>query len=56
MNKFTYTVTLQVEVEAFDYSDAWDAVQDAFGTGDQLGVNITQCEFEEKVPRKRKNA
>jgi hypothetical protein len=47
MNTFEYTVTLKVSVEAFDESDAWDAVQDAFGAGDQMGVNVLQCEFEE---------
>lgn len=52
MNKYTYIVKLQVSVDAFDESDAWEAVQDAFGTGDNMGVNVTECEFEEKRKRK----
>lgn len=53
MNTFRYTVKLEVEVEAFDESDAWDAVQDAFGVGDELGVRVTDCEYKEKRARKR---
>lgn len=47
MNKYTYEVHLRVEVEAFDESDAWDAVQDAFGVGDQAGVMVLDCDYEE---------
>lgn len=54
MENYKYTVTLEVEVEAFDESDAWDALQDAFGVGDQMGVNITKCDYEQKVKRVRK--
>jgi hypothetical protein len=54
MEKFVYKVKLTVEVEAFDESDAWDAVQDAFGTGEELGVNVLTCEYEESVAKKRK--
>lgn len=47
MNKYKYRVVLEVEVEAFDESDAWDAVQDAFGVGDNAGVLVTDCEYKE---------
>jgi len=47
MNTYKYTVELTVEVDAFDESDAWDAVQDAFGVGDQMGVVVTNCEYRE---------
>lgn len=54
METYKYTVTLTVEVEAFDESDAWDAVQDAFGVGDSnMGVRVTDCEYREKRARKR---
>jgi hypothetical protein len=53
MNTYQYEVTLKVEVEAFDESDAWDAVQDAFGAGDTLGVNVIECEYKEARARKR---
>ena len=54
MNSFKYTVKLEVEVEAFDESDAWDALQDAFGVGENMGVVVTECEYKEKrAGRKR---
>lgn len=53
MNTYEYEVILQVRVDAFDESDAWDAVQDVFGVGEELGVTITDCEYKEKRPRKR---
>ena len=53
METFNYTVTLSVQVEAYDESDAWDAVQDAFGVGDNMGVSVTDCEYKEKRARKR---
>lgn len=53
METYTYTVKLIVEVEAFDESDAWDAVQDAFGIGEELGVRVTTCEYKEQRARKR---
>lgn len=52
MNTYVYEVRLKVEVNAFDESDAWDALQDAFGPGEELGVNVTDCEY--KVARARK--
>jgi hypothetical protein len=53
MQTYTYTIKLEVEVEAFDESDAWDAVQDAFGVGEEMGVKVTDCEYREKRARKR---
>jgi hypothetical protein len=53
MEKYCYRITLEVEVDAFDESDAWDAVQDEFGTGEQMGVNITKCEYREIKAKKK---
>jgi len=53
METFRYKVTLTVEVEAFDESDGWDAVQDALGIGDSMGVTVTDCEYKELRARKR---
>lgn len=53
MDTFRYKVTLVVEVEAFDESDAWDAVQDAFGIGDQTGVVVTKCDYQEVKGKKK---
>lgn len=44
MDKFRYKVELTVEVEAFDAGDAWDAVQDTFGIGEQSGLTVTDFE------------
>jgi len=44
METYKYKVTLEVEVEAFDDSDAFDAIQDEFGIGDQNGITVTSCE------------
>lgn len=53
MNTYKYQVTLTVEVEAFDDSDAWDAVQDEFGIGTGTGITVTDCEYKEIRARKR---
>lgn len=53
MKTYKYVVKLVVEVEAFDDSDAWDAVQDAFGIGDNMGVMVTECEYQE-IGKKKK--
>lgn len=47
MDKFKYKVTLVVEVEAFDDSDAWDALQETFGTGEEGCINVIECEYKE---------
>lgn len=47
MDKFKYQIKLVVEVEAFDESDAWEAIQDNFGIGESSGVTVTDCEYKE---------
>lgn len=47
MKTFTYRVIQTVEVEAFDESDAWDMLQDAFGIGENCGTNVVDCEYKE---------
>lgn len=47
MNTYKYKVTLEVEVEAFDDSDAWEMLQDAFGVGENVGVTVVDCEYKE---------
>lgn len=49
MNKFRYSVNLVVEVEAFDPIDAEEAVRDAFGLGDQCGVEIIESEIDNSI-------
>jgi hypothetical protein len=44
MDTFKYKVQLTVEVQAFDANDAWEAVQDTFGLGDQSGLSVTDFE------------
>ncbi|MGB3945743.1 MAG: hypothetical protein WBK76_02795 [Candidatus Saccharimonadales bacterium] len=47
MDKFRYEVTLTIEVEAFDDGDAWEAVQDNFGLGQQGDILVTDFEAKE---------
>lgn len=47
MNTYKYEVKLFVEVEAFDSADAWNAVQDAYGIGEEFGISVTDCEYRE---------
>lgn len=54
MNTYEYEIKLKVKVEAFDESDAWDAVQDVFGIGDELGVTVTECDYKEIRARSRR--
>jgi hypothetical protein len=53
METFEYTVKMTVQVDAFDESDAWDALQDAFGIGESFGVTVTDCEYQENRKRKK---
>lgn len=42
-----YRIALTIEVDAFDDDDALDAIQDAFGAGENApGIIITDCEVE----------
>jgi hypothetical protein len=52
MEEFEYQVNLTVKIQAFDGTDAWEALQEAFGIGDQLGVTVTDCEYKEVKKRK----
>ena len=47
METFKYKVELVVEVDAFDEGDAWEAVQDNFGIGENSGVTVLDCEYKE---------
>lgn len=53
MNTYRYKITQTVEVEAFDASDAWDAIQDEFGVGEHTGITVTDCEYKELRPKKK---
>lgn len=44
MNTYMVSVTLQVEVQAFDESDAREAISDCFGEGDFCGVEVVDHE------------
>lgn len=45
MNKYRLTVNLIVEVDAFDETDAIEAIQDNFGVGDTSGLTVVDCEI-----------
>lgn len=44
MKTFRYSVNLVAEVQAFNEIDAEEAVRDAFGLGDNCGVEIVESE------------
>jgi len=44
MNVYHFDVSLVVEVEAFNMLDAEEAIRDAFGLGDAMGVEIVESE------------
>lgn len=52
MDKFRYSIKMTVEVEAFDDSDAWDAIQDTFGIGEEVGITVLDCEYKEILTKK----
>lgn len=56
MNTYQYKVFLTVEVDAFDESDAWDAVQENYGVGEDMGIRITDCEYKEVRANKSKRS
>ena len=45
MKTYVYLVTQTVEIEAFTEGDAWEALQDAYGTGENCGTVVTDCEY-----------
>jgi hypothetical protein len=47
METYRYSVKLIVDIDAWDDSDAWEALQEAFGIGDQLGVTVIECNYKE---------
>ena len=55
MDKFKYKVSLVIEVEAFNESDAWEAVQDAYGLGGESGLAVIDCEYKEIRARSKRN-
>ena len=47
METFVFQIKMTVEVEAFNYSDALDAVQDVFSIGEEAGLVVTKCEYKD---------
>lgn len=46
MKTFRYQVILTVEVEAFDESDAFEALDDNFGVGEYNGLEVVEREYQ----------
>lgn len=42
MNTYRVSVTLEVEVQAFDPADALSAVEDVFGVGETCGIEVKE--------------
>lgn len=47
MNEYEFIVTLRVKVEAYNPMDASELVEDAFGPGEDCGVEITEVMFKQ---------
>ena len=47
MNTYKYEITMIIEVDAFDESDAWEMLQDAFSVGENLGTRVVECEYKD---------
>lgn len=45
MERYIYSVLLQVEVDAFSPGDAEEAVKDCFGEGSNCGLNVLGFEI-----------
>lgn len=45
MNTYVMSVVLQVEVQAFDEGDAFEAVEDCFGQGEACGLKVLEFEI-----------
>lgn len=44
MNRYKATVTLEVNIDAFDETDARLALADTFGPGEECGIDIKNSE------------
>jgi hypothetical protein len=52
MDKYLYTIRLEVEVEAYDESDAQEIIEDTFGVGEDGGVDITKLTIGKNVTKR----
>ena len=43
-----YEVRLLVEVDCFDEADALEVVEENFGIGSGLGLEVLECEYRDK--------
>jgi len=47
MDNYRFTLSVDVEVEAFSHEDAIDLINDVFGPGDDCGVEVTKIEIKD---------
>ena len=45
MNTYVYLVTQTVKVQAFTEADAFEALQEVYGIGENCGTVVTDCEY-----------
>lgn len=45
MERYRFKVTVWAEIEAFDDTDALDALRDVFATGTEGAVEVTEVEY-----------
>lgn len=41
MKTYTFLLEVEVQVQAFNEDDAYEAVEDTFGTGNACGLDVT---------------
>jgi len=46
--KVKYVVTLEVEVDCFDSMDSMEIIEENFGVGPGIGIEVVSCSYEEK--------
>lgn len=52
MNRYDFTVTLRVSVDAFDEADAVDMISDTYGAGALYDeINVKSCEVKSDRPK-----
>lgn len=47
MDTYRFTLSVDVEVNAFSHEDAVDLINDVFGPGDDCGVEVTKIDIED---------
>jgi hypothetical protein len=53
MDTYKFKVVMEVEVPAFNESDALSTVMDTYAVGDNCGTTVVDCEYQELGKKKK---